>query len=245
MRLSLNSQICMSDTEKDEALVQLAGSVAHELNNIFTAVAGNLSLLEASLDEDGPKADLVSDVIRTANRGIELSQKLQAFAGRQKLNRTHFDVNQSVARVTAQLKRSILHNIDVEQVLLPGVCMIAADEEKFQHVLEELIKNAAMAMDHRGWIIITTNQLTLQGGQVGRLPAGSYIRLSVRDSGGGMSPDVMRRALDPLFSTRNGHQGWGLAKCAGFVRQSGGEIVLSSIKSQGTAAELYFPRKTA
>jgi signal transduction histidine kinase len=232
----------MSDTEKEEALVQLAGSVAHELNNIFTAVAGNLSLLEASL-EDRQKASLVGDVIRTANRGIELSQKLQAFAGRQKLNRTRFDMNQSVASAIAQLKRTTLCNIDVELVLLPASCIVAADEEKFQHVVEELVKNAATAMNHRGWIIITTNQLTLQDNQLGRLPAGSYVRLSVRDSGGGMSPDVMRRALDPLFSTRTGHQGWGLAKCAGFVRQCGGEITLSSIKGQGTAAEVYLPRK--
>jgi signal transduction histidine kinase len=233
----------MSDTEKEEALVQLAGSVAHELNNIFTAVAGNLSVLEASLD-DREKASLVGDVIRTANRGIELSQKLQAFAGRQKLNRTRFDMNPSVASAIAQLKRSTLRNIDVELVLLPASCIVAADEEKFQHVVEELVKNAATAMNHRGWIIITTNQLVLQDNQMGRLPAGSYVRLSVRDSGGGMSPDVMRRALDPLFSTRTGHQGWGLAKCAGFVRQCGGEITLSSIKGQGTAAEVYLPRKT-
>jgi signal transduction histidine kinase len=233
----------MSDTEKDEALVQLAGSVAHELNNIFTAVAGNLSLLEASLDRDSDKASLVSDVIRTANRGVELSQKLQAFAGRQKLNRTRFDMNQSVTGVVAQLRRSTLGSIDVELVLLPASCMVAADEEKFEHVVEELICNAATAMNHSGWIIITTNQLVLQDSQIGRLPAGSYVRLGVRDTGGGMSPDVMRRALDPVFSTRSGHQGWGLAKCAGFVRQCGGEIILSSIKGQGTAAEVYLPRK--
>ena len=223
--------------------MQLAGSVAHELNNIFTAVAGNLSLLEASLDDDRQKVGLVNDVIRTANRGIELSQKLQAFAGRQKLNRTRFDMNQSVEGVIAGLKRSILRSIDVELVLLPASCMVAADEQKFQHVVEELLKNASAAMDHRGWIVISTNQLELQDGQVGRLSAGSYVRLSVRDSGGGMSPDVMRRALDPVFSTRNGHQGWGLAKCAGFVRQCGGEILLSSITGQGTAAEVYFPRQ--
>ena len=233
----------MSDIEKEEALVQLAGSVAHELNNIFTAVAGNLSLLEASLDEDSQKASLVSDVIRTANRGIELSRKLQAFAGRQKLNRTHFDVNQTVESVTAQLKQSLLHNIVVELVLLPASCIVAADEEQFHHVVEELIKNAAVAMNNRGWIVITTNHLVLQDDQIGRLPAGTYIRLSVRDSGDGMSPEVMRRALDPLFSTRKGHQGWGLAKCAGFVRQSGGEIMLSSVEGRGTAAEIYFPRK--
>ena len=233
----------MSDTEKEEALVQLAGNVAHELNNIFTAVAGNLSLLEASLDNDRQKASLVGDVIRTAKRGIELSQKLQAFAGRQKLNRTRFDINQSVASVIADLKRNTLRNVDVELVLLPASCVVAADEEKFQHAVEELMKNATTAMNHRGWIIVTTNQLRLQESQVGRLPAGDYIRLSVRDSGGGMSPSVMRRALDPLFSTRTGHQGWGLARCAGFVRQCGGEIALSSVEGQGTCAEIYFPRR--
>ncbi|HEY2008335.1 MAG TPA: ATP-binding protein [Rhizomicrobium sp.] len=233
----------MSNIEKEEALVQLAGTVAHELNNIFTAVAGNLSLLEASLNEDRQKASLVSDVIRTANRGIELSQKLQAFAGRQKLNRTRFDLNQSMARMVAELKRSLLRNIDVELALLQASCVVAADEEKFQHVVEELFKNAAAAMNHRGWLIVATNQLVLQDNQVGRLPGGDYVRLSVRDSGGGMNPEVVRRALDPLFSTRSGHQGWGLAKCAGFVRQCGGEIVLSSIEGQGTAAEIYLPRQ--
>jgi len=80
----------MSDTEKVDALVQLAGTVAHELNNIFTAVAGNMSLLEANLDKKDQNASLVSDIIRTTNRGIELSQKLQTFAGRQKLNLSHF-----------------------------------------------------------------------------------------------------------------------------------------------------------
>ena len=92
--------------------------------------------------------------------------------------------------------------------------------------------------------MITTCQLVLKEGQIGRLPAGHYVRLSVRDSGTGMSPDVVRRALDPVFSTRNGRQGWGLAKCAGFVRQCGGEVVLSSFQSQGSAADIYLPRKS-
>jgi signal transduction histidine kinase len=235
----------MSDTEKVDALVQLAGTVAHELNNIFTAVAGNMSLLEANLDKKDQNAGLVSDVIRTANRGIELSQKLQTFAGRQKLNLKPFDINRSVATVIGQLKRSLLRGIDVELTLAPANCVVTADEEKFQHVVEELIKNAVTAMNHHGWIIIGTSEQALQADQVGRLPAGNYVRLSVRDSGSGMSPDVVRRALDPVFSTRSGHQGWGLAKSAGFVRQCKGEIILSSIKGQGSAVEIYLPRNPA
>ena len=232
----------MAETEKEEALVQFAGSIAHELNNIFTAVAGNLALLEESLDHQ--KASVVGDVIRTANRGIELSQKLQAFAGRQKLNRTQFDINLSVATAISGLKRSTLRNINLELMLLPSSCIVAVDEEKVRHVIAELVKNAITAMNHEGWIIVTTNRVVLRDGQIGRLPAGNYVQLSVRDSGGGMSPEVMRRALDPLFSTRSGHQGWGLANCAGFVRQCDGEIILSSIKGQGTTAELYLPRKS-
>jgi signal transduction histidine kinase len=232
----------MPDTEKVDALVHLAGTVAHELNNIFTAVTGNLSLLEAGFEDEGHNASVISDVIRTANRGIELSQRLQAFAGRQKLNRTRFDLNHSVASVITDLKRSVLRNIDIDLALLPASCFVAADQEKLHHVLEELAKNAAAAMDHRGWIIVRTSQVTLMDGQIGRLPRGTYVKLSLRDSGRGMSPDVVRRAMDPLFSTWSGHQGWGLAKCAGFVRQCGGEITLNSVKGQGTAAEVYLPR---
>jgi signal transduction histidine kinase len=232
----------MSDPEKVDALVHLAGTVAHELNNIFTAVTGNLSLLEPGFAGEGHNASVISDVIRTANRGIELCQKLQAFAGRQKLNRTRFDLNRSVATVIGGLRRSVLRNIDIDLDLQPTSCFVAADEEKLHHVLEELTRNAAAAMDHGGWIVIRTGQVTLSAGQIGRLSPGVYIKLSVRDSGRGMSPDVMRRAMDPLFSTRSGHQGWGLAKCAGFLRQCGGDITLASTGGQGTAAELYLPK---
>jgi len=232
----------MSDTEKVEALVHLAGTVAHELNNIFTAVTGNLSLLDTEFEDKSHNASVISDVIRTANRGIELSQKLQAFAGRQKLHRTRFDLNRSVAAVITDLKRSVLRNVDIELALQPASCFVAADEEKLHQVLEELARNAAAAMDHRGWMVVRTAHAILSAGQVGTLPPGSYVMLSLRDSGRGMSPDVMRRAMDPLFSTWSGHQGWGLAKCAGLVRQCGGEITLTSTKGRGTAAALYLPR---
>src|SRR5690242_21867577 len=104
----------MQNEEKVEALVQLAATVAHELNNIFTAVSGNLSLLEESFEHQSPSKKVVGDVIQTARRGIELSEKLQAFAGRQKLNRTQFDLNQVVASALSGLKHTILQHIDVE-----------------------------------------------------------------------------------------------------------------------------------
>jgi len=228
-----------------DALVHLAGSVAHELNNIFTAVTGNLSLLEDSFDNSGPNAGLVSDVMRTANRGIELSQQLQAFAGRQKMQRSRFDLNQAVSSAVTALKRDVLRHIDVQLTLEPRSCIVAADEEKIHNVVEELARNAAAAMNHRGWMTVATSHVSIAQGQVGRLSSGSYIKLCVRDSGQGMSPDVVRRALDPLFSTKGGHRGWGLARCAGILRQCGGDIVLSSTRGQGTAAEIYLPQSAA
>ncbi len=232
----------MMEEEKVDALVQLAATVAHELNNIFTAVSGNLSLLEDSFTHQSASKKVVGDVIQTARRGIELSEKLQAFAGRQKLNRTRFDLNHVVAATFADLKRSILQHTDVELGLTSSSCVVATDEEKLARVLEELARNAAAAMDNHGRLIVTTTATVLKDNQVGRLPQGAYVRLSVKDSGRGMTPEVAKRALDPLFSTKAGHHGWGLARCAGFIRQSGGEILLASTQGNGTTANVFVPR---
>jgi signal transduction histidine kinase len=232
----------VQNEEKVEALVQLAATVAHELNNIFTAVSGNLSLLEESFDHQSPSKKVVGDVIQTARRGIELSEKLQAFAGRQKLNRTQFNLNHVVASSFASLKHSVLQHVDIEFGLTPSSCIVVADEDKFVHVLEELARNAAAAMGGKGCMIVSTTETEVEERQISRLPAGNYVRLSVKDTGRGMSPEITERALDPVFSTKAGHDGWGLARCAGFIRQSGGEILLFSRPGRGTTADVILPR---
>src|ERR1700742_4135655 len=101
----------VSDTEKMTALVELAGAVAHELNNIFTAVAGNLSLLDEDLAGDGESSARINDVIRTAQRGIVLSSKLQAFAGRQPLRRKRLDVSRLVGDVVRDVPPTLLNAV--------------------------------------------------------------------------------------------------------------------------------------
>jgi signal transduction histidine kinase len=231
----------MRNDEDVDALMQLAATMAHELNNIFTAVSGNLSLLEDSFDHQSPNAKVVGDVIQTARRGIELSQTLQAFAGRQRLNRRQFDLNQVVASTFTGLKQSMLQHIDVELGLTQSDCLVTADEEKFARVLEELARNAAAAMNNHGRLVVATTSTVLKERQASRLPSGNYVRLSVKDSGRGMMPDVAKRALDPLFSTKSGHPGWGLARCAGFIRQSGGDILLTSLPGKGTIVDVFLP----
>ena len=232
----------MSETEKVEALAELAGTVAHELNNIFTAVTGNLSLLEGSLPRGGEHARVVSDVMRTAFRGIALSETLQAFAGRQRLHLADFDLNPLVAATLYGLKRTVLRGIKLKLALHRSSCPVRADAEKLGRALEELARNAAIAMDSQGTLTITTERVTLAKHDVARLAAGPYVRLAMMDSGPGMQPDVLKRAMEPNFSTRAGRGGWGLAKCAGLIRQLAGEMRLSSASGQGSLVEIFLPQ---
>lgn len=232
----------MSDPEKTDALVHLAGSVAHELNNIFTAVAGNLSFLEDAFDREDSNSHLIDDVIRTARRGMELSAKLQAFAGRQPLRRVRIDLNQAIVQVVTGLKTSVLRAIDVQLDLARTACIVSVDQEKLHSLIVELATNAATAMEQHGRLSFKTAAVMLKEGDVARLAAGPYQQLTVRDWGRGMQPEIAARALDPFFTTRSGGGGWGLSKCAGFVRQCGGRIGLSSTPGQGTAVKIYLPK---
>jgi len=109
-------------------------------------------------------------------------RKTQAFAGRQKLNRTQFDLNRVVASAFTGLKSTTLQHVDVEFGLASSSCIVVADEDKFARVLEELAQNAA-AMDSHGCLIVSTTETVLGGKTITRLPAGHYVRLSVKDTG--------------------------------------------------------------
>lgn len=235
----------MWNEDKLTALTLLAGTVSHELNNIFTAINGNLSLLETTFESDSPGAQLVNDVLDTTQRGIKLSERLQTFSGRQRLQRARIDLNEVVTSVIPDMKRTTLRSANVELLLLPERCPISTDREKLRYVIEELIRNAMAAMEDHGWITVATGRKKIDHDQVPLLPAGDYVMLSIKDAGKGMNPDVMRRAPDPLFSTKPGHHGWGLACSAGFIRQCGGNIVLDSLPGKGTAVTIYLPAITA
>ena len=235
----------MPNSEKTNALAHLAGAVAHELNNIFTAVAGNLAFLEQAVDKQDPNAQLISDVVRTAHRGMALSEKLQAFAGRQPLHRARVDLNETVIRTVTHLKVSILAQIDVQLQLMRGCCVVMVDQAKLSRSFEELASNAAAAMDHRGTLTIASEIVMLKPHEIDLLPAGIYAKLTIRDRGKGMAPDIAARATEPFFTTksaRSAETGWGLSRVVGFVRQCGGTLVLASAPGLGTVVEIYLPK---
>jgi signal transduction histidine kinase len=233
----------MSDSEKTEALVQLAGAVAHELNNIFTAVAGNLSLLDEHTQKAGASKEVIGEVVRTAQRGIELSAKLQAFAGRQPLKRKRIDVNLVVGDLALALANRLPKTIELSVLAAPRICPSFADEEKLRDTICELASNAVSAMNGKGRLRIEVGPKSLKAGNSFNLRAGAYIVVIVTDTGPGMKPEIVARASDPLFSTKSSHfnAGWGLSKCAGYLRQSGGAMKIMSEPGQGTSIAILLP----
>lgn len=224
----------LHESEKMDALVQLAGTVAHELNNIFTAVAGNLSLLDQ--DFSGEQFITYQDIVRAAQRGIDLTAKLQAFAGRQRLDRRSIDFNAVVSRTLVRL-RPTLSSVALDVALGDTEFIVYADEQKLSDTVAELIKNACTAMPNSGGRLTVRTQSLLRGN------LHPQVILSIADNGAGMTPDVMARAADPLFTTapHGIKAGWGLSNCAGFARQSGGAITLTSEPGRGTTVELSLP----
>lgn len=222
------------DSEKMTALVQLAGTVAHELNNIFMAVAGNLSLLDREFS--GEQSLTYRDILRAAQRGIDLSSQLQAFAGRQRLDRRSIELNSVVSRTLARLRHT-LSGIEVDIALAEDEFVIYADEQKLSDMIVELVKNARAAMPK------TDGRLTVGTRHHLRDNGHPHVHLSIADNGCGMTPEVVARAMEPLFTTnpQGIRSGWGLSNCAGFIRQSGGSIRLLSHPGQGTLAEISFP----
>jgi signal transduction histidine kinase len=227
-----------SESEKMTALVQLAGTVAHELNNIFTAVAGNLSLLDQEFH--GEQSVTYRDILRAAQRGIDLTSKLQAFAGRQRLDRRSVDLNSVVSHTLAKLRHT-LEGVAIKLDMADEEFIVYADEQKLSDTMVELIKNARAAMpEMHGRLGIKTERLQRDGGH-------PQVLLSIADNGAGMTADVMARATEPLFTTgpHGIKAGWGLSNCAGFVRQSGGAMLLTSELGRGTIVEISLPLETA
>jgi hypothetical protein len=242
----------VADAEKMTALVELAGAVAHELNNIFTAVTGNLSLLDEDLagGEGNDTSARIGEVIRTAERGMILSSKLQAFAGRQPLKRKRVDVNGLVGLLVRDLPPSPLNAVHLRLSLAKGELPSVVDEDKLRASVQEILRNALAAMPKTGGQIIVETRLCDTAACEKNTPTlrpGRYVLIAVSDSGKGMSDEVAKRAVDPLFTTKTPgiNAGWGLSNCAGFVRQSGGYIALASRLGLGTRVEIYLPLQGA
>jgi signal transduction histidine kinase/ligand-binding sensor domain-containing protein/ActR/RegA family two-component response regulator len=231
--------------QKMEGIGRLAGGVAHDLNNILTAVLGFVDLGEASRDASELRGNL-EEIRQAAERAASLTRQLLAFARRQPTTPRTLDLNAVLSNLEPMLRRLIGEDVELSITCGGPACVVRADAGNLEQVIVNLVVNGRDAMPQGGGLTIECAALTLAGDRAAELevPFGDYVRLTVRDTGCGMPEEVRRHAFEPFFTTKGQGQGTGLglATCFGIVRQAGGSITIDSVVGYGTAVMVYLPR---
>ncbi|TFF18039.1 PAS domain-containing protein [Jiella endophytica] len=240
-RLDLEAQF--RQAQKMEAIGHLTGGIAHDFNNILAVILGNAEiLLEEDLDvAHRPLLDLV---IKGAERGALLTQRLLAFGRRQALRPEPVAISQSITSLADMLNRTLGEQIDVAIADRAGSRQAMVDRAIFESALINLAVNARDAMPEGGTLSIATQSFAAGDPALpAELSAGDYIEVRVADTGTGMSPEVLAKAFEPFFTTKavGRGSGLGLAMVYGFVKQSGGHVAIESALGAGTVVSLFLP----
>jgi PAS domain S-box-containing protein len=236
-------EAALRQAQKMDAIGQLTGGVAHDFNNLLAVVLGSLDMLGKRIGDD-PKALRLLDAAReSARRGATLTQRMLSFARQQSLNPEPVDVPELVKGMEDMLQRSLGPLVRIDALFSPGPLVAHVDAHQLELAVLNLVVNARDAMGDVGAVVISAERHVLREGEVAHLPAGPYIRLSVRDSGEGMDELTLARAREPFFTTKGVAKGTGLglSMVDGFAQQSGGALLLHSQPGMGTTAEILLP----
>jgi signal transduction histidine kinase len=236
----------LQQAQKMEAIGQLTGGVAHDFNNMLTTVIGNLELIAAASPIGDSRRRLAENALRGAEQGARLTEHLLSFARRQRLSPEVVEIDKLLGAVMALARRAVSEETEVSLELEPGIWRCRVDQAWLQSALLNLVINARDAMPGGGRLVIGAGNATVGKG-ADDLAEGEYVRLSVRDTGSGMTPDVVARAFEPFFTTKpvGKGSGLGLSMVYGFAKQSGGAVRIDSVPGAGTAMHLYLPRTTS
>lgn len=241
---SLEAQFVQS--QKMQAIGQLAGGVAHDFNNLLTAISGHCDLLLLRHDQGDPDYSDLVQINQNANRAAALVGQLLAFSRKQTLRPETLDMRDTLADLTHLLNRLVGEKVTLTLSHDPVLAPIRADKRQLEQVLMNLVVNARDAMPAGGEIRIVTEvcQLDkpLERDQVS-VPAGKYVTVQVHDDGTGIRPDKLQKVFEPFYTTKRTGEGTGLglSTAYGIVKQTGGFIFVDSVPGQGTSFTLYFP----
>jgi signal transduction histidine kinase len=234
-------------SQKMEALSDLASGLAHDFNNVLTVVVGNLDTISTELASNPRVAKLGNIALEAALRGGELTRQLLAFSRKQPLAPRVSDLNEIIASMTQMLTPALGEHVKLEVDSDRDLWGTLVDPAQFQVAISNLAKNAAEAMPAGGRVRIETHNVPVDerfaSSNIGMTP-GEYCLVSVSDTGTGIPAQILPRVFEPLFTTKRGQRGagLGLSMVFGFVRQSGGHVRIESEEERGTTVRLYLPR---
>jgi len=237
----------LRQAQRMEAVGQLTGGIAHDFNNLLGVIIGNVEFLLDAVADNPEQTGLVNEILSSALGGADLTRRLLAFARRQTLQPRRIDLNGHLSHQIVMLRRLLGETIRIETTLAADLWPTRADPSQVADTLLNLAINARDAMPYGGSIAIETANAHLDEKYAERnaeVTAGDYVVLSVTDTGVGMPREVVERALEPFFTTKEpgAGSGLGLSMIYGFARQSGGHLKIYSEVGRGTTVRLYLPR---
>ena len=236
----------LHELQKMESIGQLTGGVAHDFNNLLAVILGSLSLLRKGLSGDPRTSRLLEGAIQGAERGATLTKRLLAFARRQELDLQSVEIQKLIPELLDFLRQSVGPIISIKLDIPADLHPVKIDANQFELALMNLAVNARDAMPTGGTLTISGHDeiVEAQSPLVKDLPCGDYVRISVADTGVGMTEATLAKATEPFFTTKGVGKGTGLglSMVQGLTAQSGGAMHISSQTGKGTVVSLWLPR---
>ncbi|MCB0190740.1 MAG: PAS domain S-box protein [Anaerolineae bacterium] len=238
----------LHQAQKMEAIGQLAGGVAHDFNNLLTVITGVAEItLNSHIDDDHPISEEIKQIITAGHRATALTRQLLAFSRKQMLQPQILDLNSIVESMSKLLQRLLGADIQLTTKLDPALGLVNIDPSQVDQIIINLAVNARDAMPYGGQLTIETSNAELDKQDThsyDEIIPGSYVILSIRDSGSGMDAETKAHIFEPFFTTKESGKGTGLglATVQGIVKHCKGHIAIESEPQQGTTFRIYLPR---
>jgi two-component system cell cycle sensor histidine kinase/response regulator CckA len=245
-----SSEEQVRQSQKMEAVGRLAGGVAHDFNNILTAILSYSDFLIEALPANDPRGDDAREIRRAARRATTLTGQLLAFSRRQVYQPRPLDLNAVIREFSKILTRVVGEDVKIETRLADSIGTVKADPGQVEQVIMNLVVNASDAMPGGGVVTLSTGNIVVDDPERRphpQLRAGSYVALRVCDTGMGMDDATMRQIFDPFFTTKESGKGTGLglATVYAIAERSGGAVGVHSAPGEGAEFTVYFPRVDA